>query len=92
MPEMNTVTMANFVIGELHKELPFDLVLEQKQFSEFVRIIDTSSCNIGFAVKNVGDLIHVGMTKDNVDVIDHVLSRYIAQHDQFGMVKNLEVS
>lgn len=92
MPEMNAVTMANFVIGELHKELPFDLILDQKQFFEFVRIIDTSSYSIGFSIKNTGELVHIRITKDNADVIDHVLSKHIAQHDQFGIVKNLEVS
>ena len=68
--QLTKLQLANYVCDELHKEMPF------------MEIIDASNLNVGFSVKNIGDKIHVGVTKGNSNGIYQALSSYIAKHQK----------
>ena len=91
--QLTKLQLANFVCDELHKEMPFDLIFNQGEFEPFMEIIDASRLDVGFPVKNIGDKIRVGVTRENSNGIYEALSSYIAEHDKFGVVESLgEVS
>ena len=74
--------LANYVCDALHKEMPFDLIFNQGEFEPFMEIIDASDLVVGFSVKNIGDKIHVGVTKGNSNGIYQALSSYIEEHQK----------
>ena len=80
--QLTKLQLANFVCGELHKEMPFDLIFNQGEFEPFMEIIDASDLVVGFSVKNIGDKIHVGVTKGNSNGIYQALSSYIEEHQK----------
>lgn len=80
--QLTKIQLANYVCDELHKEMPFDLIFNQNEFAPFMEIIEASNLDVGFPVKNIGDKIHVGVTKDNSNGIYEALSSYIAEHQE----------
>ena len=80
--QLTKLQLANYVCDELHKEMPFDLIFNQDEFVPFMEIIDASDLDVGFSVKNIGDKIHVGVTKGNSNGIYQALSSYIAEHQK----------
>ena len=80
--QLTKLQLANYVCDELHKEMPFDLIFNQDEFVPFMEIIDASNLNVGFSVKNIGDKIHVGVTKDNSNDIYQALASYITEHQE----------
>lgn len=80
--QLTKLQLANYVCDELHKEMPFDLIFNQDEFVPFMEIIDASNLNVGFSVKNIGDKIHVGVTKGNSNGIYQALSSYIEKHQK----------
>lgn len=80
--QLTKLQLANYVCDELHKEMPFDLIFNQDEFVPFMEIIDASNLDVGFSVKNIGDKIHVGVTKGNSNGIYQALSSYIAKHQE----------
>lgn len=72
--QQTNIAVANYVCDELHKEMPFDLIFNQDEFGPFMEIIKASNTEIGFSVKNIGDKVHVGVTKDNSNDIYQALS------------------
>ena len=79
--QLTKLQLANYVCDELHKEMPFDLIFSQDEFGSFMEIIEASNLDVGFPVKNIGDKIHVGVTKDNSNDIYQALSAYITEHE-----------
>ena len=80
--QLTKLQLANYVCDEPHKEIPFDLIFNQGEFEPFMEIIDASDLVVGFSVKNIGDKIHVGVTKGNSNGIYQALSSYIAEHQK----------
>ena len=80
--QLTKLQLANYVCDELHKEMPFDLIFNQDEFGLFMAIIEASSLDVGFPVKNIGDKIHVGVTKDNSNDIYQALASYITEHQE----------
>ena len=80
--QLTKLQLANYVCDALHKEMPFDLIFNQGEFEPFMEIIDASNLDVGFSIKNIGDKIYVGVTKENSNGIYEALSSYIAEHEQ----------
>ena len=80
--QLTKLQLANYVCDELHKEMPFDLIFNQDEFAPFMEIIEASTLESGFSIKNIGDKIHVSVTKDNSNDIYQALSSYIAEHQK----------
>ena len=100
--QKTNITVANFIIGELHKDKPFNLVLDAGQTGALYNIASESHhLHSGFISKleatlrqrvnnSTGVILEIN---SNADLYYHVLSSYIAKFDQYGVVKALgEVS
>lgn len=80
MTEMSTIAVANFIIDELYKEKPFDLILTPQQYSSFLNILENSpTVSFGYRSWQEGECILVRVDKSNVDQIYHKMSSYIAK-------------
>ena len=101
--QQTNIAVANFIIGELHKEKPFNLVLDASQTGALYNITSESHhLHSGFVCKleatlrqrvnnSIGVILEV--SDSNADLYYHMLSSYIAEFDQYGVVKALgEVS
>lgn len=100
--QQTNIAVANFIIDELHKDKPFNLVLNAGQtgslyniaseshhlHSDFVRKLEAT---LRQRVSNgTGVILEIN---SNADLYYHMLSSYIAKFDQYGVVKSLgEVS
>ena len=89
--QQTNIAVANFIIGELHKEKPFNLVLDAGQTGALYNIASESHhVHSGFVRKleatlrqrvnnGTGVILEVG---SDADLYYHVLSSYIAKHTQ----------
>ncbi|MEX5401965.1 hypothetical protein WCD96_16015 [Proteus mirabilis] len=100
--QQTNIAVANFIIDQLYKEKPFNLVLNAGQtgslyniaseshhlHSDFVRKLEAT---LRQRVNNgTGVILEIN---SNADLYYHMLSSYIAKFDQYGVVKALgEVS
>jgi len=100
--QQTSIAVANFIIDELHKDKPFNLVLDAGEtgalyhiaseshhlHSDFVRKLEAT---LRQRVNNgTGAILEIN---SNADPYYHMLSSYIAEFDQYGVVKSLgEVS
>ena len=100
--QQTNIVVANFIIGELHKDKPFNLVLDVGQTGALYIIASESHhLHSGFVrkleatlrqrVRNcTGVILEIN---SNAVLYYHMLSSYIAEFDQYGVVKALgEVS
>ncbi len=100
--QQTNIAAANFIIGELHKDKPFNLVLDAGEtgalyhiaseshhlHSNFVRKLEATLRQR--ANNGTGVILEIN---SNADLYYHMLSSYIAGHDKFGVVESLgEVS
>lgn len=90
--QQTNIVVANFIIGELHKDKPFTMSLDFDQTVALGEILSESyhlhsNCINALAVEvrvhvinNKG--LRFSITDKNADVIYHVLSNYIAVHEK----------
>lgn len=89
--QQTNIAVANFIIDELHKDKPFDLVLNAGQTGALYNIASESHhLHSGFVRKleatlrqrvnnGTGVILEIG---SDADLYYHVLSSYIAEHVQ----------
>ena len=84
---MTKLQVANFIIGELHKELPFDLVLNQAETEVFLTFAEgfKGDLRLPMTCKNESTIIQIN--KENVDAIYLMLSTHTEQHELPETVK-----
>ena len=100
--QQTNIAVANYIIDELHKDKPFNLVLNAGQTGSLYSIASKSHhLHSGFVRKleatlrqrvnnGTGVVLEIN---SNADLYYHVLSSYTAKFDQYGVVKSLgEVS
>ena len=100
--QQTNIAVANYIINKLHKDKPFNLVLNAGQTGSLYNITSESHhLHSGFVRKleatlrqrvnnGTGVILEINC---NAHLYYHVLSSYIAGHDKFGVVKSLgEVS
>lgn len=101
--QQTNIAAANFIIGELHKDKPFNLVLDAGETGALYHIASESHhLHSNFVRKleatlrqrvNNGTGVILEVSDLNADLYYHMLSSYIAKFDQYGVVKALgEVS
>ncbi|QSE46994.1 hypothetical protein JW980_06365 [Acinetobacter johnsonii] len=101
--QQTNIAVANFIIGELHKDKPFNLVLDAGETGALYHIASESHhLHSNFVRKleatlrqrvNNGTGVILEVSDLNADLYYHMLSSYIAEFDQYGVVKALgEVS
>ena len=89
--QQTNIAVANFIIGELHKDKPFNLKLDAGQTGALYNISSESHhLHSGFVRKleatlrqrvnnGTGGVLEIN---NNADLYYHVLSSYIAEHTQ----------
>ena len=100
--QQTNIAVANFIIGELHKDKPFNLKLDAGQTGALYNIASESHhLHSGFVRKleatlrqrvnnGTGVILEINC---NADLYYHMLSSYIAVHDKVSVVDSLgEVS
>lgn len=100
--QQTNIAVANFIIGKLHKDKSFNLVLNAGETGALYHIASESHhLHSGFVRKleatlrqrvnnGTGVILEINC---NADLYYHVLSSYILKHDKLGVVDNLgEVS
>lgn len=89
--QQTNIAVANFIIGELHKEKPFNLKLDVGQTGALYNIASESHhLHSGFVHKLEATLkqhVNNGTSvileiNSNADLYYHMLSSYIAEHEQ----------
>ena len=88
--QQTNLAVANFIIGELHKEKLFNLVLDAGQTGALYHIASESHhLHSGFVCKleatlrqRVNNGTGVILEGSDADLYYHVLSSYIAEHEQ----------
>ena len=90
--QQTNIAVANFIIGELHKDKPFNLKLDAGQTGALYHIASESHhLHSGFVRKleatlrqrvNNGTGIILEVSNSNADLYYHVLSNYIAVHEK----------
>ena len=96
--QQTNIAVTNFIIDELYKEKPFNLVLDAGQTGALCNITSESHhLHSGFVRKleatlrqcvsnGTGAILEIN---SNADLYYHVLSSYIAGHDKVGVVESL---
>ncbi len=97
--QQTNIAVANFIIGELHKDKPFNLVLDAGETGALYHIASESHhLHSNFVRKleatlrqrvNNGTGVILELSGSNADLYYHMLSSYIAEFDQYGVVKSL---
>lgn len=101
--QQTNIAVATYIIGELHKDKPFNLVLDTGETGALYNITSESHhLHSNFVRKleatlrqrvNNGTGVILEVSDSNADLYYHMLSSYIAEFDQYGVVKALgEVS
>ena len=102
--QQTNIAVANFIIDELHKDKPFNLVLDAGQTGSLFNIAAATDLSRGMGgfIDSLVMALHKRVSNgtgvileinSNADLYYHMLSSYIAKFDQYGVVKSLgEVS
>ena len=102
--QQTNIAVANFIIDQLYKEKPFNLVLDAGQTGSLFNIAATTDLSRGMGgfIDSLVMALHKRVSNgngvileinSNADLYYHMLSSYIAKFDQYGVVKALgEVS
>ena len=96
--QQTNIAVANYIIDELYRDKPFNLVLDAGETGALYHIASESHhLHSGFISKleatlrqrvnnGTGVILEINC---NADLYYHVLSSYIAEHDKFGVVESL---
>lgn len=96
--QQTNIAVANFIIDELHKDKPFNLVLDAGQTGSLYIIASESHhlhsdfvCKLEATLRQrvnngTGVILEIN---SNADLYYHMLSSYIAKFDQYGVAKSL---
>ncbi|EXA68315.1 hypothetical protein J504_0349 [Acinetobacter baumannii 348935] len=100
--QQTNIAVANYIIDQLYKEKPFNLVLDAGQTGSLYNIASESHHLHSDFVRKLEATLRQRVNNDtgvileinsNADLYYHMLSSYIAKFDQYGVVKSLgEVS
>ena len=102
--QQTNIAVANYIIDELHKDKPFNLVLDAGETGSLFNIAAATDLSRGMGgfIDSLVMALHKHVNNgtgvileinSNADLYYHMLSSYIAKFDQYGVVKSLgEVS
>lgn len=97
--QQTNIAVANYIIDELYRDKPFNLVLDTGETGALYHIASESHhLHSNFVRKleatlkqrvNNGTGVILEVSDSNADLYYHMLSSYIAEFDQYGVVKAL---
>lgn len=90
MCEMSKIAVATYIIDELHKDKPFNLVLDRQQADIFFLAAEGYQGDLRLSISHKPGITTIRVDKGNADAIDRMLSIFITKHDRFGVVQSLK--
>ena len=88
--QQKNIAVATYIIDELHKDKPFNLVLDRQQADVFFLAAEGYSGDLGLYISHKSGITNILVDNSNADAIDRMLSIFITKHDRFGVVQSLK--
>ena len=88
--QQKNIAVATYIIDELHKDKPFNLVLDRQQADVFFLASEGYSGDLGLSISHKSGITNILVDNSNADAIDRMLSIFITKHDRFGVVQSLK--
>ncbi len=88
--QQKNIAVATYIIDELHKDKPFNLVLDRQQADVFFLAAEGYQGDLRLSISHKSGITNILVENSNADAIDHMLSIFITKHDRFGVVQSLK--
>ena len=88
--QQKNIAVATYIIDELHKDKPFNLVLDRQQADIFFLAAEGYQGDLRLSISHKSGITNILFDNSNVDAIDRMLSIFITKHDRFGVVQSLK--
>jgi len=88
--QQTNIAVANFIIDELHKDKPFNLVLDRQQADIFFLAAEGYQGDLLLSMSHKAGSTSIQVDNSNADAIDRMLSMFITKYDRFGVVQSLK--
>ena len=88
--QQKNIAVATYIIDELHKDKPFNLVLDRQQADVFFLAAEGYSGDLRLSISHKSGITNILVDNSNADAIDRMLSIFITKHDRFGVVQSLK--
>lgn len=88
--QQKNIAVATYIIDELHKDKPFNLVLDQQQADVFFLAAEGYQGDLRLSISHKSGITNILVDNSNADAIDRMLSIFITKHDRFGVVQSLK--
>lgn len=88
--QQKNIAVATYIIDELHKDKPFNLVLDRQQADVFFLAAEGYQGDLRLSISHKSGITNILVDNSNADAIDHMLSIFVTKHDRFGVVQSLK--
>ena len=88
--QQKNIAVATYIIDELHKDKPFNLVLDRQQADVFFLAAEGYQGDLRLSISHKSGITNILVDNSNADAIDRMLSIFITKHDRFGVVQSLK--
>lgn len=88
--QQKNIAVATYIIDELHKDKPFNLVLDRQQADVFFLAAEGYQGDLRLSISHKSGITNILVDNSNTDAIDRMLSIFITKHDRFGVVQSLK--
>jgi len=88
--QQKNIAVATYIIDELHKDKPFNLVLDRQQADVFFLAAEGYPGDLRLSISHKSGITNIQVDNGNADAIDRMLSIFITKHDRFGVVQSLK--
>ena len=88
--QQKNIAVATYIIDELHKDKPLNLVLDQQQADIFFLAAEGYQGDLLLSMSHKAGSTSIQVDNSNADAIDRMLSIFITKHDRFGVVQSLK--
>ena len=88
--QQKNIAVATYIIDELHKDKPFNLVLDRQQADVFFLASEGYQGDLRLSISHKSGITNILVDNSNADAIDRMLSIFITKHDRFGVVQSLK--
>ena len=88
--QQKNIAVATYIIDELHKDKPFNLVLDRQQADVFFLAAEGYQGDLRLPISHKSGITNILVDNSNADAIDRMLSIFITKHDRFGVVQSLK--
>lgn len=88
--QQKNIAVATYIIDDLHKDKPFNLVLDRQQADVFFLAAEGYQGDLRLSISHKSGITNILVDNSNADAIDRMLSIFITKHDRFGVVQSLK--